>query len=270
MLILTLLISYDGVVLPSPYTASFQALTVNSFWWRIRDERPDHVTRNALKTEREGKELGKELSSNLIYFPFNTHVPASLHAIYTFCCVSKAELKSRPSAAPSRIQALRKLGQGQMKTRGKSKFRDWMKTFCSLFGFWTLIRLPKNSIFNNDAIRRFSVKRKKGVIAAQHSSVWSLLSNSFLSWVRLFNLPPVTHYAWVSRLWTEKHRSHECWPILIRLTRKCEQHLKRKNTPVDANIFLFCVLELNSAKMFCGAGMCSVIGNCHKKFAHIR
>ena len=41
--------------LPSPYTASFQALSVNAFRWRIRDERPgdasktfsDHVTRNA-------------------------------------------------------------------------------------------------------------------------------------------------------------------------------------------------------------------------------
>ena len=35
------------VPLPSPCTASFQALSVNEFRWRIRDERPDHVTRNA-------------------------------------------------------------------------------------------------------------------------------------------------------------------------------------------------------------------------------
>ena len=41
--------------LPSPHTASFQALSVNAFRWRIRDERPgdasktfaDHMTRNA-------------------------------------------------------------------------------------------------------------------------------------------------------------------------------------------------------------------------------
>ena len=44
-----------GLYLPSPYTASFQALSVNAFRWRIRYERPgdasktfsDHVTRNA-------------------------------------------------------------------------------------------------------------------------------------------------------------------------------------------------------------------------------
>ena len=44
-----------GLYLPSLYTASFQALSVNAFRWRIRDEWPgdasktfsDHVTRNA-------------------------------------------------------------------------------------------------------------------------------------------------------------------------------------------------------------------------------
>ena len=32
--------SDDEKILPSPYTASFQALSVNAFRWRIRDERP--------------------------------------------------------------------------------------------------------------------------------------------------------------------------------------------------------------------------------------
>ena len=33
--------------LPSPYTASSQAFSVNAFWWRIRDERSDHLIPNA-------------------------------------------------------------------------------------------------------------------------------------------------------------------------------------------------------------------------------
>ena len=59
-----------GSLLASPYTASLQALSVNAFRWRIRDERPgdasktfsDHVIRNGSAAHNnEAQGLGKEM-----------------------------------------------------------------------------------------------------------------------------------------------------------------------------------------------------------------
>jgi len=43
--------------LPSPYTASFQALSVNAFRWRIRDQRPGDGLKNFLGP-RDPKRIG--------------------------------------------------------------------------------------------------------------------------------------------------------------------------------------------------------------------
>ena len=42
-----------GIHLPSPHTTSFQALSVNAFRWRIRDERPGDGLDNLGARKRE-------------------------------------------------------------------------------------------------------------------------------------------------------------------------------------------------------------------------
>ena len=63
--------------LPSPWTASSQAFSVNSFRWRIRDEnRSDHVTRNAQTARNnEARRLGNASPRPDATLKFITRLP---------------------------------------------------------------------------------------------------------------------------------------------------------------------------------------------------